>query len=294
MALPMRTLLILAIVTACGTDVRPGDDDGSEDSGDTKPDDGYEELIAADWTLPASTETYLCVRKTITQDTWIKAIRPVAPEGTHHTVLMIGAADGPDGSVECNSSLTKPALYASGVGTDSLEMPDGVAIHVKPGDQLLMNLHLFNAGDTALSGTAGIEIMPTVAVDAAHQAAVVLAGKASGLSVQPGMATQTGTCTTPGGHTIFAVAPHMHTRGIHMKVSYGARVLHDDDYSFDEQRFHVLAPVVQTVLGQKLQIECTYFNETAATIGFGESTTQEMCFALTFVYPVPPSNLCIR
>ena len=56
---------------------------------------------------------------------WISAIRPVVPVGTHHTVLMVGPVDAPDGTVECESALVKPSIYASGVGTQPLVLPDG-------------------------------------------------------------------------------------------------------------------------------------------------------------------------
>ena len=49
-------------------------------------------------------------------------------------------------------------LYASGVGTDALELPDGVAVKIPAGKQILLNLHLFNASDTPLEGTSGIEV----------------------------------------------------------------------------------------------------------------------------------------
>lgn len=285
MGFGMRTsLALLILVSACGTDTPP----------DIVGGDGYETLIAAEWTLPPSTEKYLCVRETITEDLWIKSMRPIAPDGTHHAVLMLGAPDAPDGTVECSPSLIKPAIYASGVGAQPLDMPDGVAVHARPGDQLLLNLHLFNAEDSTLSGTAGIEIATTDPVDSAHEAGVVLAGKAAGLIVEPGPSTQVGTCTTPAGMTLFALAPHMHLRGTHMKIAYGTQVVFDEDYIFDEQRFRVMTPAIQTVAGQQFTIECSYFNETAAPLYFGESTNEEMCFALTFVYPRPPSDLCVR
>jgi hypothetical protein len=278
-------LALVVVVSACGTDIR------DEDTPDPE---GYEPLITAAWQLPAGTEKYLCVRKTVTKDIWIKSIRPITPLGTHHNVLMSGPPDAPDGTVECNSTLPKPSIYASAVGTQPLDMPEGVAIHLKPGDQLLMNLHLFNAGSDPLAGTTGIEIAETAPVDAQHQAAVVLAGKAQGLVVPPGMSTQTGTCTTPSGLTIFAVAPHMHLRGIHMKITYDASILFDEDYSFDEQQFHVLPQPVPTIAGRKYVVDCSYYNETAAQLTFGESTEQEMCYALTFVYPVPPADNCTQ
>jgi hypothetical protein len=287
---------ILLAAAACGVDQEtPGDDDGNP-----PPDDGYTTLVNGTWSLPASAEKYVCVRLTAKTDTFIQSIRPVAPVGTHHTVLMIGAPDAPDGTTDCTSSLMKPAIYASGVGTQQLDLPAGVAVHVRPGQQLLLNLHLFNATDTTITGTSGIEILAAEPGAVQHEAGVVLIGKTAGLTVAPGTTTQTGRCTTPANVTVFAVAPHMHMLGSHMKVGYanqdgsGARVMLDQPYSFDEQKFTSLASPLVSGAGGRVTVECTYVNTTGQTVTFGESSTQEMCYALTFVYPAPTVEQCLQ
>lgn len=287
----MRHLLLAMTLVACGTEYTEpsaaGPDAGAGSS-------GYARLVDTTWTLPAATEKYLCVRQTVTTDVWIRTLRPVSPIGTHHSVLMTGAPDQPDGVEDCDSSLVKPAIYASGLGSQDLDMPDGVAIHLEKGDQLLLNLHLFNPSDTALTGTSGIEIGTIDPAAVVHEAGVVLAGKAAGLVVPPNTSTQTGTCTTPAGATIFALAPHMHLLGTHMKVSYQGRVVMDQDYAFDEQRFQMATPAITTVAGGKYVVECTYTNHTGAPVYFGEHTAEEMCFALTFVYPPPAVDECTQ
>ena len=299
----MRTILSILftslIAAACGVDTEaPGDDDGTPDPG---PDpDGYISLIRGDWSLQPSSEKYVCVRTTAKTDLYIRSIRPVAPLGTHHTVLMIGTPDAPDGTVDCTSALARPAIYASGLGTQILDLPAGVAVHVRPGQQLLLNLHLFNAADSPLTGTSGVEVLEAEPGAVQHEAGVVLIGKAQGLTVPPNMSTQIGRCTTPAGVTLFAVAPHMHMLGRHMKVSYanadgsGARLLHDRPYSFDEQRFDLLAPALVSAAGGKITVECGYFNPTGQTVYFGESSTEEMCYALGFVYPAPTAQQCVQ
>jgi len=282
----MQKAMFLFVLVACGTDVQP--DDEPSDGGGT---DGYAPLITSSWQLPPSTEKYLCVRKTLTADTWIKSLRPIAPLGTHHAVLMLGAPDAADGTVECNSGLPKPGIYASGVGTNVLELPAGVAVHAKAGDQLLLNLHLFNAGTDPLSGTSGVEFTTTDPASVVHEAGVVLVGKATGLYVDTGMTTQTGTCTTPAGTTLFAVAPHMHLLGTHMKATYGSQVLYDEDYTFDGQHFQMIDPMISTVANGTYTVTCSYYNP-GAPVTFGESTTDEMCYALTYVYPPPKVNSC--
>jgi hypothetical protein len=213
---------------------------------------------------------------------------------------MLGAPDAPDGTVDCTSALARPAIYGSGVGTDALDLPPGVAVHVRPGQQLLLNLHLYNATDATLTGRSGIEILPAEPGAVQHEAGVVLVGKAQGLEVPPNMSTQIGRCTTPANVTVFAIGPHMHKLGLHMKVSYanadttGARVLHDLPYSFDEQRFGMLEPQLVTRAGGRITVECTYFNPSGQTVFFGESSDEEMCYALAFVHPAPTVQQCVQ
>src|SRR3569623_645214 len=238
----MRFVLAVLLLAGCCVDyVSPTDtDNGPVDLGSGSA--ASVPLISGDWTLQPDSENYVCVRKTITEDTYIKTILPIAPPGTHHFVLMVGAPDAPAGITSCDSSLSKPAIFASGVGVQPLAMPDGIAIHIAAGQQLLLNLHLFNASDTILTGTSGIAIESSPPVDTAHSAGVILAGKTIGLTVATGVTTQDATCTT-------------------------------------------------TASG-KYHVTCTYANYSGATVKFGESTEDEMCFAITFAYPAPAQKTC--
>ena len=127
-----------------------------------------------------------------------------------------------------------------------------------------------------------------------HEAGVILAGKSQGLQAVPGASTQIGRCTTPADVTVYAIAPHMHVLGTRMKVTYGAQVLHDAPYTFDGQRYEIVDPPLVTTAGGVMNVECSYFNPTGTTVGFGESTEQEMCYALTFVSPPQDGETCTR
>jgi hypothetical protein len=287
MRLALASLVVLA---ACGTDAASPGADAQTGADAPTGTAGYTSLISGSWSLAQGTETYRCVRQTATSDTWITAIHPLAPHGTHHTVLMLGPPDGPDGNTECDSALVKPSIYASGVGTDALELPDGIAIKVSAGQQLLLNLHLFNASEAEITGTSGIEVKTADAASVVHEAGALLAGKDQGLIVRQGLTTQTGTCSLAAGTTIIAMAPHMHLLGVHMKVTYQAatpQVIYDQDYAFDAQRY-VLLPAPMTSDGtNQLTVDCTYMNPSATPVRFGEHTEQEMCYALALVYPAP-------
>src|SRR5687767_9564985 len=94
--------LALAIFTAaCGGDgSESAADAGAADSAPspdapTNPGE-WLPLITADWNLPAGDEGYTCATLTIPQDLYVGAIRPLAPAGTHHTVVDLRPPMGAD------------------------------------------------------------------------------------------------------------------------------------------------------------------------------------------------------
>ena len=64
-----------------------------------------------------------------------------------------------------------------------------------------------------------------------------------------------------------------------------AVVVYDEPYDFDLQVHSAFDPAIELKQGDTITIECTFDNPTNETIGFGESTNDEMCLAGLFVYP---------
>lgn len=260
--------------------------------------DGWLRLIEADWELAPHSEGYRCVRKTMPEDVYITAFAPLSPLGTHHTTLHVEPAGAnPDGVTACGVSAGGTRrLQGAGVGTEPSVLPPGVAMKVAAGEQLMVNLHLFNFGDTPLKGTSGMRIKRVPLAEVMHQAEVVLAGPLA-LSIPPGRVTQRGTCTLRSAVTIYSLNPHMHQLGEHMKVTLqgedGERVLLDQPYDFTHQ---LLYPIerVQLAAGDKVNIECTYLNETSREVTWGDSSLDEMCFVGIGLYPAVGAGLCVN
>lgn len=252
--------------------------------------DGWLRLVQADWQLGAKSEGYRCVRKTIPEDVYIEAYRPINPSGTHHTTLQVdtGPAQA-DGVTVCKVLQgSGRRLQGSAVGGESTTLPEGVAMRLSKGEQIVMNLHLFNTQDQPLAGTSGMLIKVRAKADVQHEAQVMLSGPL-GLTIPPGRVVQMGTCTLQKDATIFSLGPHMHQLGRHMKVTahsalLGERVLHDQAFDFSHQLVYPIEQV-QLAAGDTLRIECTYQNETTHTVGWGDSTLDEMCFVGVGLYP---------
>lgn len=232
----------------------------------------------------------MCVRYTLTKDTYIRGVAAVNPLGTHHTFLTIGDPTKPDGTYPCTVTENfSVSIFGSGVGTDPVQFPKGVGMKLAAGSQLLLNLHLFNVSDKELSGTSGTQILPADESKIEHVAddnpAVTL-----DLNILPNQeTTSTDSYTIPEDSTLFAVLPHMHQLGTHSRVVAhssldGDRVLHDAPYSFDSQLYY---PVESTRMakGDAIEFECTWMNTTSRTIHFGQSSLDEMCAIGLYRYP---------
>jgi hypothetical protein len=259
--------------------------------------DGWQRLIEADWQLSARSEGYRCAYKTMPQDVYIVAFSPLTPLGTHHTTLEVAPGISPDGVAWCSapSSGGVRRLQGSAVGTEPVDLPAGVAMKVAKGEQLVMNLHLFNGGDTVLTGTSGMWIKTVPAETAGEMAEVVLAGPFS-LEIPEGRSTQSGRCTFAEPGTIYSLGPHMHQLGVHMRVTAhsavgGERVLHDAPFDFTHQLVHPIEQV-QLSAGDWLTIECTYDNTTGASVFWGDSSLSEMCFVNLGRYPAAGESFC--
>jgi len=271
---------------------RPDSDPNAPDADPTAPDamvdavpGSWETLISASWTLGPGQEMYWCATKTMTEDVYAHVMRPMAPLGTHHTVIAIGSPSGADNpGFACSAEFG--AFWASGVNSPALTLPDGVGLVAPAGQQLRLSLHLFNAGEATISGTSGLEIQRMDAADVVHTATVSYNGPIT-FAIPPDNSPYSATNTAGlGNRTLVAIFPHMHQLGSHFRARIlggAGATLWDDDYDFNAQTFSPL-PSVPIASGQQLETQCTWVNDTGSTVYWGESSTAEMCFTILMSY----------
>ena len=251
--------------------------------------DGWKRLMEAEWELAPSTEGYRCMTLTLPEDVYVVAFSPQSPTGTHHATFGINtAAMGPDTVVPCGVSSTgSRRLQGSGAGSAPSFLPDGVAMPLRKGEQISMNLHLFNVGSETLKGRSGMWNKTASADQVKVEAEAVLAGPLA-LSIPIGRSTQSGGCTLRADATIYGVSPHMHQLGVHLKATSrgpsGDVTIYDGAYDFTHQLFHDI-PDVQLKKGDVVRVECTYQNDTTRTVSWGDSSLDEMCFVGLGLYP---------
>ena len=289
------SFVLLLAVPACGDDgSSSGDDDPTPDAAPNNGD--FIEIIGRDWTIPAGSELYKCIGIEVEEDMYISTFSTPNPTGEHHAVLTVtdqlGGFGGTRlGAYDCDvNTLDLEMLFASGVGTDDLVMPEGVAIKVEAGRFLHLNLHLFNTDPSEeISAHSAILAKRVDPVPASMEAEMVFAGTFE-ISIPPNSTgTASGGCTFNDDATIFTYWPHMHQAANHHKVTMTIdgveQVIHDQPFDFNEQYNFPLDPMLQVSSGDSINVECTYYNDSNTTITFGDSSTQEMCFTGMYRYP---------
>jgi hypothetical protein len=291
-------LALLACVVGCGSKETPAGPPNTAAGGTGSLGEGLSELYAYDWTIDPGVEAYWCGYRTLKEDLFISDFHPLMPEGTHHVTIGYqdpGPADGfvpeGEGNPPCTGiQFGDVYAFVGTVGTEALTMPEGVAVKIPAGKQLVFGLHVLNSRSSPLSGHSGVAVKQSDAASV-QNVAEILAVNDFMLNIPPGKVTQTGTCTMAHDTTVFAVLPHMHRIGVHMTTTApapngGVVSLIDADYEFTDQRYAMLSPPVQLKQGDKARIECTYDNPGPNTFGFGESTNNgEMCITFLYRYP---------
>jgi hypothetical protein len=253
---------------------------------------GWTSLIGRSWSVPpGSADTYKCIRIAVTEDMWVSGFRAIAPPGTHHTVVTLSNNGTQLGEYDCSvGSLDLQMLYASGVGTTELNFPEGVAMKIKAGQFINLNLHLFNAADTPLTGMSGIEVYRREASGVVHEADMTFAGTTNINIPSDGLPHDvSGGCQLSQQWNIFTVWPHMHQHATKQsfEVTQGTtvtKVLDNKAYSFEEQVNYPM-PVMTLNPGDRITTTCTFVNNTGVPLRFGDSSNEEMCFTGMYKYP---------
>ena len=247
-------------------------------------------------------ERYECYRRNVEQDVFVTKIATSAAAGVHHQILAVADQTEPEGVSECSSVLLTPSVTGISVGTGTslqFAMPAGVAYRIPGGSQLVLQTHLFNAGDAPLESTLTADLTGIAEADVVSFAQLVEAGSLQ-IDLPPGSATTvTGKCTLAKDVSVFGLLPHMHSLGTAFKAwivnGSESTTLYDDTFFGETQQFVSLAPVAMPK-GAPLNIECDYFNGSGARVIYGSSARDEMCFGIAYYYPAIDDQgpLCLR
>ncbi len=258
--------------------------------------------IQTSFVIEPSVERYECFRKNITEDVFVTRLSTSSAPGVHHQILGITDQSLPEGVAPCDSvgtSIAESWLFVASSSPRMFAMPADVAYHIPAGSQLVLQMHLLNAGDTAMSSTVSVELTGIAEAEVVDLAQLVEAGSLN-IDLPPARETTVkGKCTLSEDVKVFGLLPHMHGLGTTFKswISNAGTdtMLYDDAFLGDNQPFASFEPVAMPK-GAAINVECTYFNGSGNRVIYGPSARDEMCYGFTYYYPAITTQgpLCVR
>ncbi|MGZ3428127.1 MAG: monooxygenase [Polyangia bacterium] len=223
----------------------------------------------------------------------------------HHVIIArdpggVGTKGKPASGFECNG-VPGQLMYAWVPGARPFQLPAGVGMKLSPGDKLYMQMHYHRNPSVTPSPDATTTRLYYAKSTQAQHAWTVWTGTPT-FTIPPNTTgfKVSANCTVTGDWQVIGVAPHMHTLGTAFDTSTKASgasacLMKIPRWDFNWQGGYGLQQPLVLKPGDTIATQCTYNNNTAVPVSFGESTGNEMCFGFltviaasqpTFVAPV--------
>jgi hypothetical protein len=250
-----------------------------------------------DYTIQPDEEKYICWAHTLSadQDVIVRQVHGDYGAATHHVFFAWTLAPEPEGQTECPVlfKTTWIPIYLGGKNTSPLQMPDGAAIDLGKGKQLLLQLHMQNVSSAPIVnkvtmhmelGEPGVTYTPAGIFGLDNQ---VISIPANTDNVRTSMA-----CTPGKDMNVFAVLGHMHKMGKALSISKNGTAVFDEPWHFDEQP---ITPFQMNVTKtDSLGLSCIHDNTLSRTVKYGESSDDEMCASVFYYTPYDQLAGCIN
>lgn len=200
----------------------------------------------------------------------------------HHWLLFKLAGRGAAGAVAVGTGAHPDGILLHGwaPGASPVYLDKDVGVKLEGNVGYMLEVHYYNSGFTPGPDQSGAEICVTP-TPPEHLAELSWLGTDAIVGT-----SASGSCSPNIREPVHLIVaqPHMHLKGRHMKVVINRRdrtqeVIHDEDFSFENQRYYVLNAILNP--GETVTTTCRY-NGVAT---FGTSTNSEMCYFFTLHWP---------
>ena len=219
----------------------------------------------------------------------VSKIRITMPPGSHHFILYRSEEGLEDGFGDCVEMSRTFVTGSQTAGTFETQFPDGKAVPLFGGEQLILESHYANAGPTL---TAFVEVdFFTVPHEEVKDYLQTILVPYTDFEIPASTTGYVDGMTVPeyDGFNTWQVSSHMHQRGVRFTAD---RLVPGQE----PQRFYVSedwhSPVIKTFdeplawdSENQVRFECTWNNETDAPIHHGPTTDDEMCILVVTFFP---------
>ncbi len=269
-------------------------------------------LNMGQWTMKAKEETTKCVVKRLTnaQEIWVNAIHAKLAKGSHHVIVYRSeATEEKLVPFECDpfagtlAGDTVPLMITQ-ISEETLKLPPGIAFKFKPNQMIRLEAHFLDYFPESIVATADLDFLTLPKAQVKDEADLLFYGTAD-FYLPAGKTTQTPWHYLPmwEGTHIFAMTGHTHALGTNVEIGLatGGTVTDppllypgDEEYVWSEPPIRQFDPPLIMGKNQGFQYRCTWYNDKAKGVGFGESATKEMCFFWGYYYPAKGYRMCIN
>ena len=261
-------------------------------------------------TVAPGEERTQCVIKKLGNDTDIHVgkIHNVLPTGSHHLIVYrTEETEEKTTPYDCQPFINAldpmkgGPLMVTQKHDDLLTLPEGVGITLKAGAMVRLEMHYINTSfeDIQVSASSTFETMTDAQYQ--HEASFLLGGSFN-ISIPPHSTQTLGPLfiTLPPEHAqskFFGFTGHTHRWGKDVEVSVasgkddpGTPVYDIENWNWSEPETAYHDPF-EVPAGKGFRFSCSWDNQSAETVTFGESANQEMCFFWAYYYPSQGSKL---
>jgi len=258
------------------------------------------------------TERTQCVVKRLGNDEMIRVheIYNVLPPGSHHLIVyrtndtqeITEPFDCQPFADTLDPSKGSPVMITQ-KHEDTLTLPDAVAFTMQPGQMVRLEMHYINTAfeEIDVSATSTFRTMPEA--DFKYEADFLFIGNPD-INIAPHSTATLGPTYMPlpndlAGSKFFGITGHTHQWGTNVSVSTAPSKAGADTPVYDVQDWQWAEPSTvyhdppfEIPQGGGFRFSCSWNNQSASQVGFGESANDEMCFFWAYYYPSKGSLVC--
>ena len=281
----------MVTVAAAGLAAAAGCSDGGS-SGSASPGDVVT-LEMEPWQVAAGEDRIWCKTMKVPSDVTLDVSKftITMPAGSHHFILYRSDSNVPDGFGDCDGMDRTFVVGSQTYGEFEVAYPEGLALPLFAGEQLVLESHYSNASSDPITATVTVDLH-TIAHDQVEDYLQTVLVPYSDFSIPPNTTGYVDGMTVPefAGYNVLSMSSHGHKRLKRFTVdrtvagSAGTtRVYESTDWESPE--ITEFTPPLAGQSGNELRFECTWDNETNQPIGFGSTTEDEMCIMVLTFFP---------
>ena len=212
--------------------------------------------------------------------------------GSHHFILYRSSSNLPDGFGACPAMNNEAFVVGSqNPGTFEFGYPEGLAMPLFSGEQLILQSHYVNASTSPITAQIDVKMdfIPHAQVTDYVETFLIVDSSFAIPAHTTGFTDGGQDQSETPGLKILSISSHMHKRGTHFTIdevdssAVSERLF--ETSVWDAPPITTFTPARPTDSTKKLHYQCTWTNETDNPIYFGPTTEDEMCIMVVTVFP---------